>query len=148
MLKVPFLDRHQLRGSLLTGKLNMLLISWAWASWICMEGLCELQKEEQYHWVRQQVEKGLYWPAWASHPGTWLTVVAMQQIRKLLIAFRAIYHQLIVAWDCCYHCCCWCGLLLVVLPFYCYHRCWLVAWDLTPPKHLIPSAINSTLAKN
>jgi len=23
-----------------------------------MEGLCELQKEEQYHWVSQQLKKG------------------------------------------------------------------------------------------
>jgi len=35
----------------------------------------------------------------------------------LSIAFGAIYHHLIVAWDCCCHCHCYCGLLLVVITF-------------------------------
>ena len=63
MLKVPFLDRSQLRGKLPDQETEYATYILSLGIMDLHGGLCEMQKEEQYHWVRQQLKKGLYWPA-------------------------------------------------------------------------------------
>jgi len=82
MLKIPILDWSLLRGKVADQETEYADYILSLGSMDLHRGCVWAAKKVWYYWVRQRLKKGLYWSAWASHPCTWLTVVAMQQIRK------------------------------------------------------------------